>query len=240
MLEIFPAIDLKEGQVVRLYKGKMSSAKVYGSPIDFAKKFENMGSKWIHIVDLDGAFCGEPKNLGVIHKIRESTNLKIQLGGGIRSEENIKNYIEIGIDRLILGSVAMKNPDFVEKMALRYPIAVGIDAKDGKVAIEGWAHTEQLEATHLAKRFKNTGIEAVICTDISRDGAFEGINVDWTLSIAKASECFCIASGGFRDENDLIILDEAFKENKVIGGVIIGKAYYEDKIDLKSILKRFL
>lgn len=237
MLEIFPAIDLKNGKAVRLYKGEMSSAKIYGEAIDFAKKFQDMGAKWLHIVDLDGALNGEPKNFTEIELIKKSCNLKIQLGGGIRNEETIKRYVDRGIDRLILGSVAMKNPDFTKEMAQKYKIAVGIDAKEGKVAIEGWAKTKQMQAIKLAQEFQNTAIDALICTDINRDGALSGINIDFTLQMAKASQCFCIASGGFKDESDLVNLNKSFIKNKIVGGVIVGKAYYEGKVNLRKLFE---
>lgn len=238
MLEIFPAIDLKDGKAVRLYKGKISSAKVYGNAVDFAKKFQGMGARWLHIVDLDGALSGEPKNFAEIELIRKSCNLKIQLGGGIRNEETIKRYVDLGIDRLILGSIAMRNPTFAKEMAQKYRIAVGIDVKEGKVAVEGWAETKQVRALKLAQEFQNTAIDALICTDIDRDGALSGINVKFTLQMAEASKCFCIASGGFKDETDLINLNKIFIEHKLVGGIIIGKAYYEGKVNLESFLKK--
>ncbi|PAF53424.1 1-(5-phosphoribosyl)-5-[(5-phosphoribosylamino)methylideneamino]imidazole-4-carboxamide isomerase [Helicobacter sp. 13S00482-2] len=238
-MDIFPAIDLKEGKAVRLYKGEIKSAKVYGDASEFAKKFEDMGARWLHIVDLDGAFGGEPKNLEVIETIRKSSRLKIQLGGGVRDEQTILRYTNMGIDRLILGSIALKNPFFAKEMASKYNIAVGIDSKDGKVALEGWVKSAQIEALDFAKEFKESDIQAIICTDINRDGTFSGINVDLTLKLAKASECFCIASGGVKSEKDIYELSEKFQEHKIKGGVIVGKAYYEGKIDLSEILKNF-
>ncbi len=146
-MTILPAIDLKDGKAVRLSKGVMESAKIYSSePWEVAKHFEDLGSEWIHLVDLNGAFAGEPKNLEQIKRIRESSKLKLELGGGIRDEETIKTYLDLGIDRLILGSIAVKNPDFVKKMAKKYPIVVGIDAIDGFVAVEGWATTSKMRA----------------------------------------------------------------------------------------------
>lgn len=239
MVEIFPAIDLKEGKVVRLYKGEMESAKIYGEASDFAKKFEDMGARWIHIVDLDGAFDGKPKNLEIIEKIRKNSKLKIQLGGGIRDEITIKKYIDMGIDRLILGSIALKDSFFAKEMASKYNIAIGIDSKDGKVALEGWAKVDQKEATTLAQEFRGSHIQALICTDIQRDGSFSGINFDLTLKLAQASDCFVIASGGLKDEQDIYRLDELFEKHSISGGVIIGKAYYEGKIDLEQVFKRF-
>ncbi|PAF43305.1 1-(5-phosphoribosyl)-5-[(5-phosphoribosylamino)methylideneamino]imidazole-4-carboxamide isomerase [Helicobacter sp. 11S03491-1] len=239
MLEIFPAIDLKDGQAVRLHQGDMASAKIYGNAKEFARKFQDMGSKWVHVVDLNGAFCGEPKNLKEIEAIRKSCNLKIQLGGGIRDEKTIKRYVDMGIDRLVLGSVAMKNPSFVKEMAVSYKIAVGIDAKKGMVATEGWAQTSEMQALDLAREFKSTSIDALICTDIGRDGCLNGLNIDLTLQIAKVSDHFCIASGGLKDEKDVLELEKEFKRQNIKGGVIIGKAYYEGRVDLESILKRF-
>jgi phosphoribosylformimino-5-aminoimidazole carboxamide ribotide isomerase len=230
-MEILPAIDLKDGLAVRLSKGLMNSAKIYSNePWKLAEEFEKLGSKWLHLVDLNGAFAGEPKNLEVIKKIRQSSNLKLELGGGIRDEETIKKYLDIGIDRIILGSIAPKNPAFVEKMSEKYPIAVGIDAIDGFVAVEGWAQTSSMRAGDLAKKFANAGVGAIICTDVSKDGMLGGVNVEFTLEIANASGLPTIASGGVRDINDI----KAILKTKKIEGVIVGKAYYEGTIDLKE------
>lgn len=233
---IIPAIDLKDGKAVRLYKGEMESAKVYGEPFIFAKMFEDMGAEWIHIVDLNGAFMGTPQNLEQIQKIRESCNLKIELGGGIRNEETIKKYIDLGINRIILGSIALKNPDFVKQMAEIYPISVGIDAKGGNVSIDGWANTNSLRALDLAKEFYNSKIETIICTDINKDGTLQGINVKFSEDIYEASKITTIASGGFSSQEDLEIL----LNSKKISGVIVGKAFYEGKINLKEIFKKYL
>jgi len=231
---IFPAIDLKDGQAVRLTKGLMDSAKIYSTePFELAKYFEKVGAKWLHIVDLNGAFAGEPKNLQQIKKIRENTNLLIQLGGGIRDEKTIKKYLDIGINRLILGSIAAKNPEFVKKMAKTYPIAVGIDAIDGFVAVEGWAQKSQIKALELAKKYADVGVEAIICTDVSKDGTLSGVNIEFTLEIATKSGINTIASGGIKDINDIIML----KKTKKIHGAIVGKAYYEGKLDLKKAFK---
>jgi len=233
-MEILPAIDLKDGKAVRLTKGLMDSAKIYSNePWELAKKFEELGSKWIHIVDLNGAFAGEPKNLEQIKKIRDATSLKLELGGGIRDEDTIKRYLDLGIDRVILGSIAPKDPDFVKEVAKKYPIAVGIDAIDGYVAVEGWAKSSTIKATDLAKEFANVGVEAIICTDISRDGTLSGVNVDFTLQIAKASQIDTIASGGVKNIQDIVDLD---KTNSV-SGVIVGKAFYEGTIDLAEAFK---
>lgn len=230
-MEILPAIDLKDGKCVRLTKGLMESAKIYSDePWEVAKRFEQMGAQWLHLVDLNGAFAGEPKNLEQIEKIRANTNLKIELGGGIRDEETIKRYIDLGINRLILGSIAAKDPDFVKEMAAKYPIAVGIDAIDGYVAVEGWAKTSSMKATDLAKEFAKSGVEAIICTDVGKDGTLSGVNVEFTVSIAKASGIDTIASGGVRDIQDI----KKLLDTKVVAGVIVGKAFYEGTIDLKE------
>lgn len=231
-MEKYMAIDLKDGKVVRLSKGLMDSAKIYSNePWELAKKFSDAGAKWLHIVDLDGAFAGDAINLKTIEKIVSATNLNIQIGGGVRNEERIKSYLSSGVTRLILGSVALKNPDFVKEMSNKYRIVVGIDAKDGFVAVEGWAQISQMRATQLAKLYADAGVEAIIATDISKDGMLCGLNLKFTSSIAKASGLPTIASGGVASLVDL----EAASKATGISGVIIGKAYYEGKISLNDI-----
>lgn len=232
MLEIFPAIDLHNAQAVRLYKGDIKQVSVYGDPCEFAKKFEDMGARWLHLVDLDGAFSGERKNAKTIESIRKSTSLKIQLGGGIRDENTIKAYRDMGIDRLILGSKALSDPAFAKQMAQKYPIAIGIDAREGKVATQGWVESSEVEATDLAKEFGKSSVEALICTDISRDGALSGVNVDFSVAMGKASGVFVIASGGLAGIEDIEKMSKAFKNHQINGGIIVGKAFYEKKIDL--------
>lgn len=233
-MTLYPAIDLKDGKAVRLTKGLMDSAKIYSDePWMLVKKFEEMGATWVHLVDLNGAFAGEPKNLEQIIKIRENCNVKLELGGGIRDEETIKKMLEIGIDRVILGSIAVKNAEFVKEMAKKYPIAVGIDAIDGFVAVEGWGEVSSMRATDLAREFANAGVEAIICTDVSKDGTLSGVNVEFTVEIAKAGGVSTIASGGVRDERDI----EALLATKSVDGVIIGKAYYEGTLDLAKMFK---
>lgn len=231
-MEKYMAIDLKEGKAVRLSKGLMDSAKIYSNePWELAKKFSDAGAKWLHIVDLDGAFAGDAVNLKTIEKIVSATNLNIQIGGGVRNEERIKSYLNSGVSRLILGSVALKNPEFVKEMAKKYRIVVGIDAKDGFVAVEGWAEVSQMKATDLAKLYADAGVEAIIATDISKDGMLCGLNLEFTASIAKASGINIIASGGVASLADL----ESASKTNGISGVIIGKAYYEGKIALSDI-----
>ena len=233
-MTILPAIDLKDGKAVRLSKGLMESAKIYSDePWQVAKHFEELGSEWVHLVDLNGAFAGEPKNLEQIKKIRENCNLKLELGGGIRDEETIKMYLELGIDRLILGSVAVREPEFVKQMAKKYPIVVGIDAIDGMVAVEGWAETSDMKATDLAKEFANAGVEAIICTDVGRDGMLSGVNIEFTKAIKEASGVETIASGGLKDMSDIEALLKAG-----IDGTIVGEAFYEGTLDLKEAFRR--
>lgn len=231
MMDILPAIDLKDGKAVRLTKGLMESAKIYSNePWEVAKVFEEMGSSWVHLVDLNGAFAGEPKNLEQIEKIRKNCNLKIELGGGIRDEETIRRNMDLGIDRVILGSIALKKPAFVKEMAQKYRIVVGIDAIDGYVAVEGWAEKSTMQATDLARAFADAGVEAIICTDVGRDGMLSGVNLDFTLSIADASGIATIASGGLKNLDDIITL----KRSSKVAGVIVGKAFYEGSLDLRE------
>ena len=230
-MEIFPAIDLKQGCAVRLSKGEMQSAKIYSKdPCELAKKFEDLGAKWLHLVDLDGAFAGEAVNFKAIEQIVKSTRLRVEVGGGIRDEVRIKEYLSLGVDRFILGSAALKNRDFVRRMAKLYRIVVGIDAKEGLVATEGWAELSRVKATDLARDYADAGVCAIICTDISRDGMLSGVNVEFSRSIAKACGIDTIASGGVKDMNDIIALKNAGS----IAGLIVGKAYYEGTLDLKK------
>ena len=236
-MEIFPAIDLKEGKAVRLSKGEMSSAKIYSDePQNLAKEFEDAGAKWLHVVDLDGAFAGEAVNFKTIEKIVKSTNLRVQVGGGIRDEARIKAYLKLGVNRVILGSVALKDPGFVKKMAKIYPVVVGIDAKDGRVAVQGWADVSEVKASDLAAMFAGAGVQAIICTDISKDGMLGGVNVEFTRQIARASGVETIASGGVSGLEDIL----ALKNTGDVGGVIVGKAYYEGRIDLKAAFREVL
>ncbi|MGX3010042.1 1-(5-phosphoribosyl)-5-[(5-phosphoribosylamino)methylideneamino]imidazole-4-carboxamide isomerase [Helicobacter sp. 23-1044] len=233
-MQIIPAIDLKDGKAVRLTKGDMQKCKIYGESVDFARKFEKMGAEWLHIVDLDGAFAGSPKNLAQIKQIRESCGLKIQLGGGIRDEVTIKKYVDLGISRVILGSIALKNPTFALEMAQIYPIAIGIDAKNGKISVNGWAEDSSVNAVDFAVRFKGSAIQAIICTDISRDGTLQGVNINFSAEIADICGIPTIASGGFESSSEIEILSQ-----KGISGVIVGKAFYEGKIDLEQTFKKY-
>ena len=230
---LIPAIDLKDGKAVRLKRGLMSNISIYGDAIEFAKKFEEMGAKWLHIVDLDGAFKGSPKNLLTIQSIRKCSKLQIQLGGGIRNEDSIKRYIDMGINRIILGSVAVSNLDFTLRMSNKYRIVIGIDAKNGFIATNGWDNNLNIDAINFSKNFKGSNIEAIVCTDINKDGMLNGMNISFSESIYDASNIPTIASGGFTKKEDITKL----KENNKISGVIIGKAFYENKINLEKLLK---
>jgi phosphoribosylformimino-5-aminoimidazole carboxamide ribotide isomerase len=231
-IDIYPAIDLKDGKVVRLQKGIMNSAKIYSdNPLSIAKKFENYGASWIHIVDLNGAFKGQPQNKNQIEQIVKNTKLKVQIGGGIRDEQTIKEYINLGVTRVILGSIATQDPQFVKNMAKKYNIALGIDAKNEMVATHGWAKTSDIKALEFAKSFRNSDISSIICTDIAKDGMLEGININFTQNIKLFSKIYTIASGGVKDIDDI----KKAKDNNFIDGIIIGKAFYENKLDLKEV-----
>ncbi|WP_104721658.1 1-(5-phosphoribosyl)-5-[(5-phosphoribosylamino)methylideneamino]imidazole-4-carboxamide isomerase [Helicobacter mesocricetorum] len=234
-MQIIPAIDLKDGYAVRLKQGDMQSAKIYDkNPLNLCATFADLGAEYLHIVDLDGAIAGKPKNRVIIEQICKNSQLKIEVGGGIRNEETIKSYLDIGVSRLILGSIALQKVDFALAMAEKYPIVIGIDAKDGKVAINGWGDTQSVLAEEFAKEFLGSKIEAIVCTDISRDGMLGGININFTQAIARASGVFTIASGGLSSMEDLQILEE-----NEIKAVIVGKAFYERKIDLQKAFEKF-
>ncbi|MSN95599.1 1-(5-phosphoribosyl)-5-[(5-phosphoribosylamino)methylideneamino]imidazole-4-carboxamide isomerase [Campylobacter sp. FMV-PI01] len=233
-MEILPAIDLKDGFAVRLSKGDMNTAKIYSkNPSDLAKKFEDFGAKWLHIVDLDGAFKGMAVNFKVIEEIAKSTNLKIEVGGGIRDENDIKKYQNLGVKRFILGSTALNDIELTKNLAKVYKIAVGIDARDGFVAVQGWADVSKISALELARIYKDSDVDAIICTDISKDGMLSGVNSEFAKNIALKSGKKTIASGGVKDINDIINLQKIDE----IYGVIIGKAYYEGHINLQEVFK---
>lgn len=231
MAILFPAIDLLNKKAVRLTKGEKKSVKEYGNALDFAKYFEDCGVKWLHVVDLDGAFDGSPKNLKIIEDIAISTKLKIQVGGGIRNEEAIKQYINVGVYRTILGSAALQNLEWAILMANKYPIAISIDSKNGNIATHGWVNTSDIKANDFVSNLKGSKVQAIICTDIKQDGMLSGINFALTEEISNISGICTIASGGFSGQKDLDMLHNYPK----IGGIIIGKAFYEGKIDFKDI-----
>ena len=235
-MDLYPAIDLKQGQCVRLFKGEMDRATVFNdSPGDQAAGFVAAGAGWLHVVDLDGAFAGKAVNGEAVDAIIAAAGVTpIQLGGGIRSVADAGAWLDRGISRVILGTVAVRQPDVVHEACKAFPgkVAVGIDAKGGKVAVEGWADVSELGVIDLAKRFEDAGVAAVIYTDIDRDGAMTGVNVAATEELARAISMPVIASGGVASLDDL----RALKATGVIAGAISGRALYEGAIDLDAAL----
>lgn len=233
---LYPAIDLKDGTCVRLFKGDMQQATVFNAdPADQARSFATAGFGHLHIVDLNGAFAGRPVNALAVQAIRKATTVPIQLGGGIRDLGTIEAWLGHGINRVILGTVAVKNPALVKEACRVFPgkVAVGIDARGGMVAVEGWGETSTLGAIDLAKQFEGAGVAAIIYTDIDRDGALSGVNVEATAAMASAVTIPVIASGGVAGIGDI----EALKARRNIAGVIIGRALYDGRIDPAAALK---
>jgi phosphoribosylformimino-5-aminoimidazole carboxamide ribotide isomerase len=228
---LFPAIDLKGGACVRLLRGEMSAATVFNaSPADQARQFADAGFEWLHVVDLDGAFAGKPVNAAAVEAIVAATKLPVQLGGGIRDEAGIGAWLARGIRRVILGTVALRDPDLVKRACRAHPgrIVVGIDARGGKVAVEGWAETAEITARDLALRFEDAGVAAIVYTDIERDGALGGVNAEATAELASALTTPVIASGGVASLDDLKRLKAV--EAAGIEGVICGRALYDGRI----------
>lgn len=235
---LFPAIDLKGGECVRLKLGDMNEATVYNrDPAAQAKAFEEQGFTWLHVVDLDGAFAGESRNGAAVEAILRATRNPVQLGGGIRSLAQIEAWLDKGLARVILGTVAVRDPELVREACRLFPgrIAVGIDARGGKVAVEGWAETSDLEAVELARRFEGAGVAAIIYTDIDRDGVLKGINWPVTIALAQAVSIPVIASGGLASMADIerMTMPDAAK----LEGAISGRALYDGRIDAKAALK---
>jgi len=231
---IFPAIDLKNGQCVRLFKGDMNQATVFNnSPSAQAKEFETQGFKYLHLVDLDGAIEGRAVNKNAVRDILNAVKFPVQLGGGIRSIAAIENWLELGVSRVILGTIAAKNPEIVKEACKKFPekIVVGIDAKASKVATEGWVETSEISVLELAKKFEDCGVAAVIYTDISRDGALVGPDILGTKLLAQNLNIPVIASGGMSSMQDLQEIEKLEKFG--VSGVIIGRALYEKKIVIK-------
>lgn len=234
---LYPAIDLKDGQAVRLLRGEMEKATVFNDdPAAQALAFVEAGCGWLHLVDLNGAFAGEPVNAAPVEAILSACNVPAQLGGGIRDMATIENWITKGLARVILGTVAVENPDLVREAAREFPgkIAVGIDARNGMVATKGWAEETDVEVTDLAKSFEDAGVAAIIYTDINRDGAMQGPNVEATAALARAVSIPVIASGGVSSIDDLIALRDC---GATLNGAISGRALYDGAIDLKQALE---
>lgn len=234
---IYPAIDLKDGACVRLLRGEMSQATVFNTdPGEQARLFQSQGFEWLHLVDLNGAFEGKPVNGAAVESILKSVTIPVQLGGGIRDLNTIGMWLEKGISRVILGTVALRDPDLVKAACREFPgkVAVGIDAREGYVAVAGWAETSDIKALDLALKFEDCGVAAIIYTDINRDGAMGGVNVESTSDLAFHLTTPVIASGGVSSIDDLKALK--LEEDTGIEGVICGRALYDGRIDPKEAL----
>jgi phosphoribosylformimino-5-aminoimidazole carboxamide ribotide isomerase len=235
---LFPAVDLKDGKCVRLKLGDMAQATIYNdSPADQAKAFEDQGFTWLHVVDLDGAFEGQSVNGAAVESILKSTKNPVQLGGGIRTLKHIESWLNKGLARVILGTIAVRDPALVKEACKRFPgkVAVGIDAKGGKVAVEGWAEASSLGVIELAKKFEGAGVSAIIYTDIDRDGILAGINWSSTIELANAVSIPVIASGGLASIADVLrmLKPDAHK----LEGAITGRALYDGRLDPAAALK---
>lgn len=231
---LIPAIDLKQGQCVRLRQGRMEDDTVFSDdPVEVAGRWVDAGARRLHMVDLDGAFAGEPKNASVVREVRRAyPDLPVQIGGGIRNEEIANAYVKAGVSYLIIGTQAVKQPEFVSRLCQLHPgkVIVGLDARDGIVATEGWAEGSGIEAEALAKQFEGAGVSAIVYTDIARDGMMQGVNVEATVKLAEAIDIPVIASGGVSQYDDIQKLCEVSEAG--IEGAIIGRAIYEGTIDL--------
>ncbi len=234
---LYPAIDLKDGQAVRLLRGEMETATVFNDdPADQARAFETAGFAWLHLVDLNGAFEGRPVNRAAVEAILAAVAIPAQLGGGIRDMATLSAWLEAGVARVILGTAAVKNPELVRAACREFPgqVVLGIDARGGRVAVEGWAEVSEIETLDLARRFEDAGAAAIVYTDISRDGALQGVNVEATAALARATKLPVIASGGVADLADIAALMAAASDG--IQGAIIGRALYDGRIDAAAAL----
>ena len=232
---IFPAIDIRGGKCVRLFKGDFAQETVFSDkPEEMAAKWEAQGGKFLHLVDLDGALAGKSVNLDVVKKIVDTVSIPVELGGGIRTMENIDEVLSLGVQRVILGSVAVKNPALVKEACQKYGdrVVVGIDAKDGIVAVDGWGVSGDVEVTDLAKEMAKAGVKTIIYTDISRDGTLSGVNVEATARLARESGIKVVASGGVKSLDDIKALLPYEKDG--IEGVIVGKSIYTGSLDLQE------
>ena len=235
---LFPAIDLKEGRCVRLKQGDMAQATIFNDdPAAQAAAFEAQGFQWLHVVDLDGAFAGKPMNAAAVEGILRRVAFPVQLGGGIRDMKTVAGWLEKGIARVIIGTAAVRDPGFVREAAKAFPgqVAVGIDARDGYVAVEGWAETSTLSAADLGKRFEDAGVAAIIYTDIARDGMLQGINWEGTIALAQAVSIPVIASGGLASMADIERL--CAPDAAILEGAISGRALYDGRIDPTEALR---
>ncbi|WP_156842932.1 1-(5-phosphoribosyl)-5-[(5-phosphoribosylamino)methylideneamino]imidazole-4-carboxamide isomerase [Novosphingobium aquimarinum] len=234
---VFPAIDLKGGQVVRLAEGDMARATVYGDdPAAQAMLFADAGSQFLHVVDLDGSFAGKAENRAAVEGILEVFPGHVQLGGGIRTREAVDGWFELGVSRIVMGTAALKDPQFVKDMAKEWEngIVVAVDARDGMVATEGWADVSDVPVTDLARRFEDAGVASLLFTDIGRDGMLKGVNVDATVDLARSVDIPVIASGGVKGLADIRLLALHAKDG--IEGVITGRALYDGRLDLATAI----
>jgi phosphoribosylformimino-5-aminoimidazole carboxamide ribotide isomerase len=235
---LFPAIDLKDGLCVRLEQGVMERATVFElNPVAQARLFENDGFEYLHIVDLDGAFAGRPMNAAAVERILAAVKIPVQLGGGIRDRAGIEGWLAKGVTRVIIGTTAVRDPALVKAAAKEFPghIAVGLDARDGNVAVEGWAETSELSALDIARRFEDAGVAAIIYTDIARDGMLRGLNLDATIALADAVSIPVIASGGLASIEDVraLLAPRAQK----LAGAVVGRALYDGRLDAAAALQ---
>jgi len=234
---LFPAIDLKDGLCVRLEEGDMARATVFHrDPAAQAQAFEAQGFEYLHVVDLDGAFAGKPVNAAAVDRILEITSMRLQLGGGIRDLATIEAWLHKGVERVIIGTAAVRDPDLVKAAARRFPgrVAVGLDARDGQVAVEGWAQTSALSVLDIARRFEDAGVAAIIYTDIARDGLLKGLNLEATIALADAISIPVIASGGLASMADIEAL--LAPRARKLGGAIAGRALYDGRLDATAAL----
>ena len=239
-MRIYPAIDLKEGKVVRLLQGRMEDATVYGEqPLKIAQEFAGQGAEFLHVVDLDGAFAGRPVNDGVIRELIAYSGLRVQVGGGIRTLERMEELLNLGVERVILGTVAVRNPQLVAEAVERFgeAIVVGIDAKEGFVAVQGWAEGTRIKALDLALAMKKVGVKHLVYTDITRDGMLQGPNLPSTVELARQSGMQVVASGGIASIEDIKLLFAEAQKGVPIAGAIIGKALYAGAISLADALQ---
>ncbi|TMJ61181.1 MAG: 1-(5-phosphoribosyl)-5-[(5-phosphoribosylamino)methylideneamino]imidazole-4-carboxamide isomerase [Alphaproteobacteria bacterium] len=234
---LFPAVDLKNGQCVRLEQGDMARATVFNlEPAAQARAFAAQGFEYLHVVDLDGAFAGKPMNALAVEAMLQAVTMPVQLGGGIRDLKTVEAWLAKGIARVIIGTAAVRDPEFVKRAARRFPgrVAVGLDARDGRVAVEGWAETSQVTALEIAQRFEDAGVAAIIFTDIARDGLLKGLNLDATIALAERISIPVIASGGFASIDDVkALLDPRAAK---LAGAIAGRALYDGRIDAAAAL----
>ena len=235
---LFPAIDLKEGLAVRLEQGDMARATIFHrDPAVQAQAFAQQGFEYLHVVDLDGAFAGKPVNAAAVERILEVIGIPVQLGGGVRDMATVESWLGKGVDRVIIGTAAVRNPTLVKEAAKKYParVAVGLDARDGKVAVEGWAETSELTALEIARRFEDAGVAAIIYTDVSRDGMLKGLNLEATIALGDAVSIPVIASGGLASLDDIRAL--LGPRARKLEGAIAGRALYDGRLDPGEALK---